>query len=255
MKIGQELKAFLDEKAEQYGNPELFIPSDPIQIPHQFSDPKDQEVVGFFTALIAWGQRPTIIKNAQKWVEALDGTPYQYLMHAKPQEFNHLDRFVHRTMNGIDAIFITERLSRLIKMHGSIDRFLMQFPGGAKEKLVGLHHFFVFEQTLPRTAKHIANPSKGSAAKRLNMYFRWMVRKNKSTGVDFGIWKCLEPKDLMLPLDVHTGNVSRKLGLLNRKQSDWKAVDEITHNLRNLDKMDPIKYDYALFGLGAFEGF
>ncbi len=251
----KELKDFLDEKAEQYSQPGFFIETDPIQVPHAFSSPKDQEVAGFLTALISWGQRKTIITNAQLWLELMDNAPYEFLMEAQPSDFNRFARITHRTLNGEDAMYITERLSRLIKLHGSINRFLADFEGGCMDKLQALHYFFVIAKTPQRTAKHIANPKKGSAAKRLCMYFRWMTRKPEALGVDFGIWDCLHPADLKLPLDVHTSNVGRQLGLLHRKQNDWKAVEEISEALKKLDPEDPVKYDYALFGLGAFEKF
>ncbi|MGB0167451.1 MAG: TIGR02757 family protein [Luteibaculum sp.] len=249
-----ELKSFLDEKFEQYAQPEFFIPTDPIQVPLSFEEEKDREIAGFLTALISWGQRKTIIHNAKLWMQLMDDSPYQFMMHAKDNDFERFKILKHRTLNGEDASFISSRLSRLIKLHGSIDRFMQQFPGGLKEKLQGLHHFFVYENTPQRSTKHLANPAKGSAAKRLCMYFRWMVR-GSMPGIDYGNWTCLNTADLMLPLDTHTASVSRKLGLLSRKQNDWKAVEEVTEKLRTLDPTDPVKYDYALFGLGAFEKF
>ena len=252
---GAQLKDFLDQKVLEFSNPDFFIPTDAIQIPWSFDSDADREIAGFIAALIAWGQRPTIIKNANKWMDLMDREPKNFLLNASEKDFSLFNSLVHRTLNGEDAVFITRKLSQLIREHGSINDFLKKQDAGIKAKIQALHNFFNTDDCLPRTAKHIANPAKGSAAKRLIMYFRWMVRKQNSPGADFGIWDCLSPSELMLPLDIHTGNISTKLGLLKRKQSDWKAVEEVSSALRKMDPHDPIKYDYALFGLGAFEGF
>ncbi len=250
-----EVKDLLDLKLEQFAGPEFFIPTDPIQIPHSFSDPADIEIAAMLSAIIAWGQRKSIITNAKKWMAYMDNAPFQFLSQAQEKDFKPMEGFVHRTLNGFDCKFISIRLSELLKEHGSIDKFLMTSGPTLKDKIIAIHQYFNNDDCLARTAKHFANPAKGSAAKRWVMLFRWMVRPASAPGADFGIWNCLKPADLMLPLDVHTKNVSHKLGILTRKQQDWKAVEEVSSVLRSFDPTDPAKYDYALFGLGAFEQF
>lgn len=249
-----ELKQFLNEKVEQYNQPK-FIESDPIQIPHQFTKKEDVEIAGFLTATIAWGKRQMIIKNAQKMMELLGNSPYDFIMNhqEKDLEFEH---FVHRTFNLIDFKYFIKSLKNIYQNHNGLETI---FSKNIKDESTknSIHEFkkIFFEIEHPqRTTKHVSDPIKGSAAKRINMYLRWMVR-NDQKGVDFGIWKTISPSVLSCPLDVHSGNVARKLGLLNRKQNDWKALQELDNNLRLLDKNDPVKYDFALFGLGIFEGF
>lgn len=252
----KELKEFLDEKYEQY-NRLNFIESDPISIPHQFSKKEDIEIAGFLAATIAWGKRVTIIKNANKLMELMEHTPHEFVLNASKTDLKRFKTFVHRTFNGADCSFFMQSLQHIYKYHGGLEHL---FTATTKENacieaIMNFRNVFFSISHLSRTTKHISNPSENSSAKRLCMYLRWMVRNDKK-GVDFGIWKnSLSPADLMCPLDVHTGNVSRKLGLLNRTQNDWKAVTELSNNLRTLDTKDPIKYDFALFGLGVFEGF
>jgi len=250
-----ELKSFLDEKVEQYNAPS-FIPHDPIQIPHRFSLSEDIEIASFLTATIAWGQRVTIINNANRLMAWMDESPADFILHHKPIERSPFDQFVHRTFNGDDAVFFLASLQNIYKNHGGLRQvFVDGFKKG--DAGVAISHFrevFFGVDHLKRSQKHVSNPAKGSSAKRLNMFLRWMVRKD-TKGVDFGLWNKIPTSKLMLPLDVHTGNVSRKLGLLKRKQSDWKSVEELTANLRKFDAEDPIKYDFALFGLGAMEKF
>jgi uncharacterized protein (TIGR02757 family) len=251
----QELKDFLDPKEAKYNNPN-FIATDPIQVPHLFSQKENIEISAFFSATIAWGNRKSIINNALKLMQQMDDQPYDFVLNSSTIEKEKLRSFIHRTFNGDDCLFFVESLKNIYRNHGGLQ---MVFEKGFQiDKTVksSLAYFFetFFEISGERTRKHISNVEKGASGKRLNMFLRWMTRKDKS-GVDFGIWNGIPTSALMLPLDVHTGNVARKLGLLQRKQNDWKAVEEVTANLRLLDPTDPIKYDFALFGLGAFEKF
>ena len=251
-----ELKDFLDEKFDLY-NRESFIDSDPIQIPTRFSKKEDIEIAGFLSAGIAWGQRPTIIRNANRLMELMDEQPFEFVMNASDIEFNTFKDFKHRTFNGEDCIFFLKSLRNIYRTHSGLESvFTLGYKqsGNIKGALSYFRKVFFKIDHQQRTQKHISNVDKKSAAKRLNMFLRWMVRKDERA-VDFGLWSGINSSDLYLPLDVHTGNVGRKLGLLTRKQSDWQSVDEITTNLRKLDPADPVKYDYALFGLGIFEKF
>ena len=250
-----ELKEFLDEKVLLYENPK-FIASDPIQIPHLFSLKEDIEIAAFLTSIISWGNRTMIIKNASKMMELLDNAPYDYIVNHQKKDVKRLDRFVHRTFNSIDLQQFINSLQHIYKNHGGLEKAL-EIKDNTLTYQTAIHRFknIFFEIAHPqRTEKHISDPLKNSAAKRINMFLRWMVRDAKP-GVDFGLWKSHTPANLSCPLDVHSGNVARKLALLLRKQNDWKAVSELDKNLRLLDKKDPVKYDFALFGLGVFEKF
>jgi uncharacterized protein (TIGR02757 family) len=251
------LKEFLDEKYFLYNN-KKFIESDPICIPHQFTKKQDIEIAAFLAATIAWGNRQSIIKNATKLMQFMDFEPHSFVTNATTKDINVFSKFVHRTFNGDDCMFFIQSLKHLYKKNESLE---VLFSKGIKssDKTIknGIVHFreeFFAIQHPPRTQKHVSNPAKNSSSKRLCMFLRWMVRADKA-GVDFGIWKTIKPAQLCLPLDLHTGNVSRKLGLLNRTQNDWQAVEEVTALLRQLDSEDPVKYDFALFGLGVFEKF
>ncbi len=252
----QELKDFLDEKYDQYNRPS-FIVSDPISIPHQFTKKEDIEIAGFLAATIAWGQRVTIINNANKMMKLMGNSPHDFILSARKKEFSYFVNFVHRTFNGVDAVFFLASLQNIYKKHGGLQQ---AFTSKVKtnECLNAISHFreLFFSIDYPhRTGKHVSDPARNSSSKRLCMFLRWMVRNDKR-GVDFGLWKdTFSPADLMCPLDVHSGNVARKLGLLKRSQNDWTAVEELTKNLRKFDSKDPVKYDFALFGLGAFEKF
>jgi len=249
-----ELKSFLDEKYDLY-NRETFIETDPIQIPKAFSKKEDIEIAGFLASTIAWGQRPTIIKNAKKLMQWMDEAPHDFVMNAQASDLEIFAEFKHRTFNGEDAIFFMQSLQNIYKNHGGLENvFSKQNNGDAKDSIANFREIFFSIDHPQRTEKHVSNVLKKSSAKRLNMFLRWMVRNDKRS-VDFGIWEKISPADLYLPLDVHTGRVGRKLGLLNRKQDDWPAVNEITNSLRQLDPNDPVKYDFALFGLGIFEKF
>lgn len=255
MNVLKELKEFLDEKVAQF-NQLVFIESDPIQVPRKYTLKEDIEISGFLTATIAWGNRTAIIKNAEKLMSLVENQPHDFVINASNSEIERLNQFVHRTFNGQDCIYFIHSLRNIYQNHGGLQSVFEK--GFLTENSVksALSHFYpiFFNIAGERTRKHISCVEKGSSGKRLNMFLRWMIRKDKS-GVDFGIWDGIPQAELMLPLDVHTGNVGRKLGLLQRKSNDWKAVEEITQALRKFDPADPIKYDFALFGLGAFEKF
>ncbi|MCD2259002.1 TIGR02757 family protein [Psychroserpens luteolus] len=250
-----ELKEFLDAKVEQYNHPR-FIESDPIQVPHQFSKKEDIEISGFLTATIAWGNRKSIINNANRMMILLDQAPYDFVKNHNESDLETLDSFVHRTFNGLDFIQFIKSLKHIYNNHGGLEAVFS--TGVEKNNLqLAIHRFksIFFEiEHLERTKKHVSDPLKNSAAKRINMYLRWMARQDNN-GVDFGIWNSISPALLSCPLDVHSGNVARKLKLLKRKQNDGKALLELDTALRKLDSNDPVKYDFALFGLGVFEGF
>ncbi|QSS96837.1 TIGR02757 family protein [Psychroflexus sp. ALD_RP9] len=251
----EELKAFLDDKAEQYNSVE-FIATDPISIPHQFSSPKDIEISAFLIAIIAWGNRKAILKSGEKILKIMDYSPFDFIVNHSPSDLKACDGFVHRTFNATDLKFFFQRLQQLYQTYGSLEDFLTLKHKTGQLQLT-LHHFKQSFFNMPhekRTEKHLSDPLKNSAAKRLNMLLRWFVRKDNN-GVDFGIWKQIKPYELSCPLDVHSGRVARKLGLLNRQQTDAKAVKELDNKLRQLDPEDPAKYDFALFGLGVFEQF
>ena len=251
----KELKEFLDEKADLYENNQ-FIDSDPIQIPHSFSLKEDIEIAGFLSSIIAWGNRTMIIKNSKRMMDLMGNSPYDFVLHHSEDQLDNFDGFVHRTFNAEDFKFFIRSLKNIYENHNGLDSVLLPSEEADNYQLA-IHNFkkIFFEiPHLPRTQKHISDPVKGSAAKRINMFLRWMVRDNKK-GVDFGIWKNHKPSNLHCPLDVHTGNIARKLGVLKRKQNDWKAIKELDLMLREFDANDPVKYDFALFGLGVFEKF
>ncbi|WP_418510117.1 TIGR02757 family protein [Corallibacter sp.] len=248
-----EIKDFLDTKVIEYNNPK-FIESDPIQIPHQFSIKEDIEVSSFLVATIAWGNRKMIIKNGQRMMELMGNAPYDFIMNHQEKDLDNLTRFVHRTFNDVDFKYFIKSLKNIYTNHNGLEAIFITKDNTLQNTISEFKDiFFELEHPL-RTQKHISNPLKGSAAKRINMWLRWLCRKD-SAGVDFGIWQQIKPSQLSCPLDVHSGNVARKLGLLTRKQNDAKALLELDTNLRILDPNDPVKYDFALFGLGVFESF
>jgi uncharacterized protein (TIGR02757 family) len=255
-KFDPDIKEFLEEKYLQYNN-RSFIETDPVQIPHRFTKKEDIEIAGFLSATIAWGQRKSIIGNANKLMEWMDDSPHDFILDHSAKELEPFQKFVHRTFNGTDCTFFIRSLNKLYKEHGGLEGAFskgLKKNENVKHSIAGFRELFLKARHEKRSEKHISDPLAKSSAKRLCMYLRWMVRKDKC-GVDFGIWNKISPSQLCLPLDVHTGNVSRKLGLLKRKQNDWQAVEEITGVLKQFDSNDPVKYDFALFGLGAFEGF
>jgi uncharacterized protein (TIGR02757 family) len=250
-----DLKEFLDEKSDFYNNPG-FIETDPICIPHRFEKKEDIEISGFLTATIAWGNRKSIIRNATRMMALMDNAPYDFVMNHKPHHLERFEGFVHRTFNHTDLEYFVKALQYLYKYQGGPEKI---FSGNISEKSVlpaisaFRQHFFSLPYP-PGTAKHVSDPRKGSVAKRINMFLRWMVRQD-NRGVDFGLWHSVPSSVLSCPLDVHSGNVARKLGLINRKQNDLKALAELDTCLRQMDPDDPVKYDFALFGLGVFEKF
>lgn len=250
-----ELKIFLDEKVELYNKPD-FIESDPIQIPHSFSLKEDIEIAGFLSSIIAWGNRKMIINNSKKMMNLMGNSPYDFIMTHQDYQLEKLENFVHRTFNGQDFISFIKALQHIYKNHNGLEAvFLKNQEAASMQKSIHEFKKIFFEiEHQSRTQKHISDPLNNSAAKRINMFLRWMVRQDKK-GVDFGIWKSISPSVLSCPLDVHSGNVARKLGMLTRKQNDAKALAELDQQLRKLDPNDPVKYDFALFGLGVFEGF
>ena len=251
-----EMKQFLEEKYLQYNNPS-FIPSDPISIPHRFTLQHDREISGFLVSAIAWGRRDLILRSANNLLEAMDSAPYEFVMSAGAEDMKRVSRFVHRTFNGTDCNYFIKGLRHIYTDFGSMEDVVlegMNRSGSLKEGIAHLRQYFFCEHHEQRTEKHFADVTGGAAGKRVNMYLRWMVRQD-NRGVDFGIWKRIDPSVLYIPLDLHSGNTARKLGLLNRKINDWKAVEELTAVLREFDPEDPVKYDFALFGLGVFEKF
>jgi uncharacterized protein (TIGR02757 family) len=249
-----DLKNFLEEKYLRYNNPS-FISLDPISIPHLFSRREDIEIAGFLTAIISWGNRTSIVKDANRLLSMMDCSPYDFIRNSSPSELKAFKSFYHRTFNGEDCIFFLRSLKTIYNSHGGLGQL---FSGvnrtGIRQSLVHFRSVFLETTHLVRSEKHLADPSKGSSAKRILMFLRWMVRNDRN-GVDFGLWRHIDTANLMCPLDVHSGNVARKLGLLTRRSNDWKAVEELTANLRKFDPADPVKYDFALFGLGIFEKF
>ena len=248
-----KIKEFLDYKSEKYNNPS-FIQEDPIQIPHLFQKKEDIEISGFLTATIAWGNRKSIIKSSKKIVEIFEYKPYDFIMNHNDSDLKKLESFKHRTFNGYDLIQFVKSIKNIYLNHDGLETVFAK--NILQERMHNSIHEFkkkFFEiDHLKRTKKHISDPFKGSAAKRINMFLRWMVRDDNK-GVDFGIWKKIKPKYLSCPLDIHSGRIARKMGILKRKQNDHKAVIELDSFLRTLDVNDPVKYDYALFGIGVFE--
>jgi uncharacterized protein (TIGR02757 family) len=249
-----DVKALPDDAYDRLARP-TFIADDPIRIPRAFSARKDAELIGFLTATIAWGQRRTIIANAQKLVMLMDEAPHDFVMNATKADLARLDRFVHRTFNDIDLRHFVLGLRHLNTAYGGMEQtFLIDGELGDMSAAIARFKQRFFEPAhQARTEKHVADPSKGSNAKRINMFLRWMVRP-ADRGIDLGLWKRIPASALHVPLDVHTGRVARELGLLTRKQDDWKSVVELTERLREFDPMDPIKYDIALFALGVEAG-
>lgn len=251
---GQELKEFLEFKYHQYNSPG-FIESDPVSIPHRYSRKEDIEIAGFLAATIAWGNRKSILKSAQKLMQLMDDEPYAFVTSASGKEIARMAPLAHRTFNGSDAVFFLRSLRRIYRETGGLEALLAHTGDlPVKERIRNFREIFLSDDPGNHAAKHIANPGKGSSAKRINLFLRWMVRRD-THGVDFGLWRDLSPSMLICPLDVHTGSVARELGLLRRKQNDWQAAEELTAALRTFDPEDPVRYDFALFGTGVFESF
>ena len=248
----QDLKALLDQKHLQYNRPD-FVADDPISIPHLFSQKEDIEIAGFLAALIAWGKRNLIIRSATRLMEAMEYAPFHFVKDASETDLEKMCTFVHRTMNATDVVAIVLALRNVYANQDGLEGIFKveNIENKAFHAINQARSLLLSAEDFPaRTHKHIASPLAGSSAKRINMYLRRMVRKDNA-GVDFGLWNSLSPADLICPLDVHTGNVGRKLGLLSRTQNDWKAAVELTESLRQFCAEDPVKYDFALFGIGV----
>jgi uncharacterized protein (TIGR02757 family) len=248
------LRELLEEAHDTY-NRQDFISDDPVSVPHSFSKKEDIELAGFFSALIAWGNRLSILKSARRLMSLMDQSPFDFVMDASGGELARLDTFIHRTFNGVDARGMVLALRRVYREEGGLEGiFSRAIDSGADNVGPAIVHartqLIASELLERRSYKHLADPASGSSAKRLNMYLRWMVRKDKR-GVDFGIWSSIGMQQLICPLDVHTGTMARELGLLQRKQNDWQAAQELTQNLRLFSVQDPVRYDFSLFGLGV----
>ncbi|HVD98766.1 MAG TPA: TIGR02757 family protein [Cytophagaceae bacterium] len=256
--MDKELKAFLDKKYKQYNRPD-FIANDPISIPHLFSKKQDIEIMGFIASVLAWGQRVTIINKCKELIDRMDRAPYDFVVNHKESDLKKLLNFKHRTFNDTDLLYFISFFSDLYKQSSSLeDAFVKEKKYkevNTEKALSDFHHtFFSLEDFPERTRKHISSPERKSACKRLNMFLRWMVRKDDK-GVDFGIWKKIDSSQLICPCDVHVERVARKLKLITRPQADWQTAVELTGNLKQYDAQDPVKYDFALFGMGVEEKF
>lgn len=253
----RELKDFLEERVIRYNSAE-FLDTDPVQVPHLFFKKEDIEISGFFAATLAWGQRVTTVKNALQLISWMDNQPHDFVLNFSEKDLIPFRRFVHRTFNGQDCEYFLWALKNIYQEFPSLE---MAFTEGfssdeknVRQALIQFRQRFFALQPETRSGKHVSDAGKNSPAKRLNMFLRWMVRKD-DRGVDFGIWNNIKPSQLICPLDVHSGRVARRLGLLNRSVNDWKAAEMLTSSLASFDAGDPVKYDFALFGLGIFEKF
>ena len=254
MPLPEGLREILEKKYLLY-NQASFIEDDPVSIPHRFSTKQDIEIAGLFAAILAWGQRRTIIKKGLELMQMMDNSPLDFILHHGENDLKLLTRFKHRTFNATDTLYFVYFLNRYYHQHQSLeDLFLTGYPS-IEKGLVNFHNiFFSLEFAPARTRKHIPSPDKKSTCKRMNMFLRWMVRKDNS-GVDFGIWSRIRPSALICPVDLHVDRVARRLGLISRKQTDWLTALELTEELKKIDPLDPVKYDYALFGMGVIEKF
>lgn len=237
----------LNQKAEQYNHPN-FITADPVSVPHRYSKSQDIEIMGFWVAMLAWGKRSIILQKAAQLEQLIDYNPHEFVLHFTQKDLERFDSFKHRTFNLTDTVYFLQFLQHYYREHNSLETAFLK-GADMQQRLASFHTtFFNLPEAPQRTRKHVSTPTRKSACKRLNMFLRWMVRKEG--GVDFGLWQQLQPHELICPLDVHVERVSRSLGLLTRKQTDWQAASELTDQLRKLDPADPVKYDFALFGLG-----
>lgn len=258
MKNSGSLRLFLNQKVKYYNTPE-FISTDPISIPHQFSKLQDIEIAGFFAATLAWGNRTSILNSCNRLMQLMDHAPYDFIIRHEEKDLHRFLNFKHRTFNATDALYFIHFFKNYYKTHHSLETAFAKSISPEDENveaaLSGFHeYFFSLEEAPGRTRKHVATPIRNSACKRLNMFLRWMVRKD-DCGVDFGVWKKISPSQLICPCDVHVERVARKLGLISGKQVNWKTALELTDGLKEFDAADPVKYDFALFGLGVMEHF
>lgn len=256
--INEQLQRFLNEKLAEYNRP-FFIKNDPVSIPHLFSKKADKEIAGFFAAIFAWGNRTTIINKCKELMQLMDNAPHDFCIQHTDDDLKKLLSFSHRTFNATDLLYFVSFFKHHYSRHKSLETAFTQWMGknddNVENALNGFYRYFFSLPDIPkRTLKHIASPQKKSACKRINMFLRWMVR-NDNNGVDFGIWKNISPSQLVIPLDLHVARVARHFKLLERKQADWLAAEELTNTMKTLDPNDPSKYDFALFGLGVLEKF
>lgn len=256
--MSEEIKKILDQKVKQY-NQKSFIEKDPICIPHLFQKQQDIEIAAFFAAIFAWGNRTTIINKSKELMQKMDNAPHAFCLTHQPKDLKKLFGFKHRTFNDTDLLYCIAFLKAHYQNNESLETaFFSNYQTGKPVKTVeeGLtnfqSYFMSLEDAPQRTRKHISSPAAGSTCKRLNMFLRWMIRKD-TTGVDFGIWKSIAPSELIIPIDVHVARIARTLGILQRPQTDWQAALELTNYCRTLDKKDPVKYDFALFSMGVIE--
>ena len=252
----QDLKKYFDGLVKQYNHPD-FIPADPISIPHLFTKPQDIEIMGFWSAMLAWGQRVTIINKSMELIELMDGRPHHFILHHTEEQRERFAQFKHRTFNYTDTLYFLDFFQRYYRKHESLEQAfannMLEGDENVQNGLIGFHNdFFNHENAPHRTRKHVATPIRKSRCKRLNMFLRWMVRQDKC-GVDFGIWKKIRPDQLLMPLDVHVERVARRFDLIERKQNDFQTVVELTNTLKTFDPNDPVKYDFALFSIGVLE--
>ncbi len=254
----KSLIQFLNEKVDAYNQP-FFIDADPVCVPHRFSKKQDSEISGFFAAIFAWGNRTTIINKSLELMSMMDGAPHEFCLHHSDKDLKRLVEFKHRTFNATDLLYFVDFFRMFYSKHDTLEQaFLKGMKPGDPDTgnaLNGFYdYFFSLEDVPQRTLKHIASPAKHSTCKRLNMFLRWMVRRD-TRGVDFGLWKKILPSQLVVPVDLHVARVARHFGLLKRKQTDWLAAVELTETIKQFEPADPVKYDYALFGLGVLEKF
>lgn len=252
----QQRMQWLNEKQREYESP-AFIAGDPISVPHQYTKKQDIEIAGFFAASLAWGQRTTIIRSTQAILQAMDNAPHDFLLHHRDSDLKRFLLLKHRTFNATDLLYFIERLAMHYREFDSLEWAFEPMPGAVssmEERLRAFHNRFFVGDFPERTRKHVATPARGSACKRLNMFLRWMVRSN-ARGVDFGIWHSIKPQELICPVDVHVARVAYRLQLIPENKADWKTALALTESLRSFDAADPVKYDYALFALGAEERF
>lgn len=248
--MDKSLKKFLDEKVKLYNSLE-FIEKDPISIPHLFSKKQDIEIAGFFSATLAWGNRTSIINSCRKIIDAMNNSPYDFILNHKEKDLKRFIGIKHRTFNETDLFYFIHFLQWHYQQHDSLEvAFNLSKEKNMKERLIAFHNYFFSIEHPHRTKKHVSTPVKNSACKRLNMYLRWMVRQDKN-GVDFGIWKSIKPTELIMPMDVHVCNVAHHYQLIDENKSNWKMAEQLTKNLKQFDAKDPVKYDYALFSLGV----
>jgi uncharacterized protein (TIGR02757 family) len=254
-KQGNNLKAFLDEKVRAYNRP-AFIADDPVCIPHLFTKKQDIEIAGLFAAVFAWGNRTTIIQKSRELMERMDMQPHAFITQHSISDLKRLEGFKHRTFMADDVFYFVEFLHHHYAQHDSLEtaftKWMDKKDATIEKGLIGFKRYFFSLEHLRRTQKHISSPEQNSSCKRLCMYLRWMVRRDKQ-GVDFGIWRTIQPAQLICPIDLHVARVAKRFGLMHRKQPDWQAAIELTEHLRNFESKDPVKYDFALFGLGVIE--